>query len=99
MNDYDKALWLYNAIDNLGKHFIVIFQSEYKTLLKVYEWYLDKHLLEDDNPDFIRLYYSALLRGNNSDKYFIMAMYDYGKDSLVKQILKEYLDEHEQTND
>ena len=91
MSNKQMASSLYYAIEDLGEIFMVMYQSEYDMFLDIFEWYLNKHPLEDDNPAIIRLY-SALLKYSHSGK--CLELTTNGNDVLVRQILREYIDEH-----
>lgn len=89
MNKKQEAIWLYYAIEELGENYMVIYQNEYDALLNIFEWYLNKHPLKDDDSTIIKLY-TSLLRCTNT---IHLRLTVDGNDVLIKQILREYIDE------
>jgi len=91
MSKKQEAVWLYYAIEELGENYMVMYQDEYDAFLNVFEWYLNKHPLKDDDSTIIKLY-ASLLRCSNTNIHLRLTV--DGNDVLVKQILREYIDEH-----
>ena len=82
------AAWLYYAIEDLGQDFAVIFETECAILIEIFEWYLKRYPLEDDNPEIIEMY-SALLKYKDTNKDIYLAR--DGEDIILRQIIREYL--------